>query len=191
MDTIKSMLFENPTVLYIVLAVAELVLAFLWWDRRAERSGRTYWRALAVPPVLGVALLAMSTLVVTDREQIIAAAKEIAADLSRGNGDALETYLDEKFVVRFEGFPVTRGLVLKLVESQKNKYSIGEIEIVSSTVDIEPGGYATMHVTTHMTGRDRDLGAAFSGRVQFVVKWIKRADGWKVHECEEPIVQQR
>jgi len=189
MDTIKSMLFENPTVLYMILAVVELVLVFLWWDRRAERSGRKYLFAMAVPPVLGVALLVASTLVVTDREQIVQAAKEIAADLSRGDGGALEKYLDEKFVVRFEGFPISRGMVLALVESQKKKYAIDDIEIVSSTVNVESDDYATMHVATRMTGRDRDLGANFSGGVKFVVKWIKRPDGWKVLECEEPVVQ--
>jgi len=189
MDTIKSVLFENPTYLLIALAAAEVVLGFLWWDRRAERNGRTYLYALAVPPVLAAALLLAAALVVTDRERITQAAKEIAADVTQGRRDALERYLDDNFVCRFEGGHVNRQMVLTLVEAQKRVYAIGEIEISSVTVDFDDANYATMRVTTHMTGRDRDLGANFTGRVLFTVKWIKRNDGWKVLECEEPVVQ--
>jgi len=189
MDTVKSLLFENPMYLYIALAAVEVVLLFLWWDRRAEKNGRKYLLALAVPPVLGLALLVVSTLVVTDREQIVNAAQEIAADLNAGHGASLKTHLDEKFVCRFAGLPVTRDMVLALIESQKKHYAIGNVEITSSTVEIESGDYATMHMTTHMTGRDRDLNMGVSGRVQFVLKWIKRDNGWKILECEEPIVQ--
>jgi len=39
-----------------------------------------------------------------------------------------------------------------------------------------------------MTGRG-DLGTNFTGRVLFVVKWIKRPTGWNVLECEEPVMQ--
>jgi len=189
MDTIQSILFETSVYVYIVLATVELVVGFLWWERRAERSGRKFLYALIVPPVLGVVLLMATALVVTDRQQIRRAAQEIVADVSRGNSGALEKYLDKNFVCRYEGRRIERNLVIALIESQKSRYAIDEIEITDASIEVDSAEYATMRATTRMAGREPGLGMGFSGRVEFVLKWVKRQDGWKIHECEEPIVQ--
>ncbi|MCL2701303.1 MAG: nuclear transport factor 2 family protein [Phycisphaerae bacterium] len=190
MGAIKSILFEHPAYVYIALTTATLVLAFLWWERRAERNGRKFLYALAVPFVLGLALLVASTFVVTDRQQIRRAATEIVDDVRGGHrGGALEKYLDEHFVCRYEGRRVGRDEVIALIESQKKRYDIHTIEISGADIDMDSAEYATMRATTQMAGREPNMGMGFSVRVTFVLKWIKRDDGWKIHECEEPIMQ--
>lgn len=185
MDSLKSVLFENPLYLYITLGIVELVLVYLWWDRRAEKVGRKYLLAMIAPPLIGLGVLLLSTFIITDREQIIAAAHEIAADMA-GEGDAaIQKYLDHNFVVTFGGQPYDRETVLLLVRTQRRMHAIRQIDITSATVDVK-GEFAKMNVTTSMTAEAKELNSEFRQPVQFDVTWVKRAEGWRVLECDEP-----
>jgi hypothetical protein len=90
MDTLKSVLFENPLAIYVVLALAEVVLAWMWYTRRDRRLVR--W--LLVVPAAGLVVALTAWLVVTDREKIERNLKDMAAAVVAGDFDKLGSHLD-------------------------------------------------------------------------------------------------
>ena len=95
METIKTVLFEDPTSLYVLLGVVELVLLAMWIKRRT----RAWAVRLAIPTAVAVAIFGLSALVVTDREYITRAMHEIAADCGAGSVEAAGKYLDAAAIV--------------------------------------------------------------------------------------------
>ena len=189
METLKYVLFENPLYAFIALAIAEIVLAALWWDRRAEKVGRKFLLSMIVPPVLAGVVLMLSVLVVTDREQITIAAREIAADIAADRSGALEKYLDNHFVGHLGGRNYNRTEALTIAKQQRREYGISNITITSATVEMQ-GETATMDVMTSLTAEEKSLNVQFQGHVEFPLTWVKRSEGWRILECQEPKAQQ-
>jgi len=144
METVRRILFEQPVYLYVPLALAEAVLLFRWHQRRTRRSA--LW--LAVPAVLAGLVLLLDCLVVTDREQIIAASKEIARDAQAGSVAAAEKYLDENFA----GFYQSRKTALyearqALAEHRPRLVALSDVDLavagrqgeMSLTMIVVPG----------------------------------------------------
>lgn len=112
MESIRYILFDDPSWLIIALAVLEAVAVALWWQGRSLR-----WSVgMAFPVVLAGGVYALERYVVTDRERIVAACEEIATMAERGQlREAAERYLAEDFSGRFAGAELDkRGVLLRL-----------------------------------------------------------------------------
>jgi hypothetical protein len=162
-EVIKRALFEEPLYLYISLGLAELIIAIIWYERRTGKLAV----ALVIPVVLAACVFAMDCLVVTDREEIIAASAEIARDLKAGSLGAAEKYLHEHFT----GFHGTKQDALSegrraLKQHNARLVQVADMELVLA------GRHAEMYVTVvFQPGAGVLSGQRFS--VRWLLRWVK------------------
>jgi len=183
METLRETFFEDPLYVYVALGIAELVLAAVWWERRTRRAAML----LAAPLLLGAAVYLVAAAVVTDRERIIAAAREIARDVEQGRTDAVERYIDDAFRGPYEGREVDKVRAVAAVRAVRSLYGITAISLRRLEVQVS-GGSARMHAVTWLTFQSAALGGGTASLVWDLV-WIKRNGQWRILELER--VQQK
>jgi hypothetical protein len=172
MASIKQTLFEDPTAIYIVLGLAELALAALWFYRR------TVWsqRLLVAPLLLAAGVFALDALIVTDREQIMETVEVMAEDFETGQMENIDQYIDEAYV----GFRAEskKQLVAALRNEQENR-NVESIKVTSMELDVS-GRSATMYVTTIIGWRGNRI------PLRWTLYWVKRDETWRIRGAEEP-----
>jgi len=189
MDKITTALFEDPLYVYISLAIAELVVAAIWYERRTRRTAAS----LAAPLVLAGAVFALETLVVTDREEIIAALQLIAREAETDEGqampmDAARRYLDEQVRVDladgYGGRNLTRQQAIGAGRSVARELAIRRVKLLKLTVEVD-NGRAKAHFTTIITFVASELGQSRTSLI-WDVHWLRRDAGWRIIRVEEP-----
>ena len=170
--------FENPLYVYIALGFAELILAVIWYERRH----RTWIKSLIVPPVLAVVVALVAHFVVTDREQIIAAARDIAEAIEQQQFQRIPEHLDEKFVATLNGRSVGKDKVTALCNAEVDRWGITGVNFHNMSVEVTPT-QARMHLTTFVF-----YGREGSSRTALIwdVLWIRRDGRWRIREVAEP-----
>jgi hypothetical protein len=172
MESLGRLFFEDPLYVYITLAFAELVAGAIWHERRS----RQWLKALAVPPILAGIVLAVSTLVVTDREQIIQATERIARNVEAGNVAAAEVYLDDDY----DGLGFSKAGVLAVGKEVLKNYRVKRVGFTRFTVEVT-GADAAVRLDTLIT-----LDNGVRTTLVWDVRWIKRPGGWRILHVAEP-----
>lgn len=180
MDSVRATLFENPLYVYIVLALGWAVLIGIW---RARRTRRCAW-SLAAPPILAGIVLVVSTLVVTDREQILAAARDIATNFERGDMAEIVRHLDEDFTATLEGQTIGKPAVEAVCSRARQRYSITEIRFHRPQVQVN-GGSAAMSLITII--KFEFEGASGLTSLRWEIRWVKKGGSWKILRVQEPV----
>ena len=172
----KELLFENPLPLYVILAVAELVIVGLWYRARTRRLAV----ALLVPLLLAGAVTALDLLVQTDREKIQAICRTIAADVEQGNLRGAEPYLADDFA-GYYGSP--RGAI---DAGQKAWKSFGIRKVDLSNVQVAvTDEIAKVSLRTFVTFNMPGFGEGRQS-IDWTVHWALRNGQWKIYNVEEP-----
>lgn len=178
----SSILFEDPTPLYVVLGLAELVLLIIWYRTRTRRSAF----ALAIPVSAAALLALIASVVVTDREHIVASIEQIVADINRGDIRSAAIYLDEDYSIEEGVEGVEADDVIEKAETAMRDFGVQDVEIIDLSVTID-GSSATAKISTkiHMNNR-----AAGEGNipVHWTIEWIKRPQGWRIVHVARPKV---
>jgi len=175
MESLETTFFESPFYVYVALGFLELVIAAVWYERRR----RTWAIALVVPPLLAGVVAIVAAAVVTDREQIVNALAEIAADVEAGRVDAAEHYLDEVYA----GYGQSKAEVVAMTRSAIARYQLQSIELKRLTVTVA-GGSADAEVTTHVKLQGSVIGG-HTMPVHWRTRWRKRPSGWRIVKVEE------
>jgi len=175
MNTLKTALFENPTYIYIGLAFVFIILLAIWHEKRSKQ-----WLLISlIPLVLAGLVFLLPMLVKTDREQIVLAVKEIAVDVEAGSADKGAFYLDESY----RGFHGSKPALVMFADLAIKRYKIGNVRIQKLKVDVEDSRAKSRIVTI------LDFAAeGMEGKTSIIwnLHWIKREDGWRIIEIEEP-----
>jgi len=169
--------FENPIYVYLALGFALLALAAVWYERRSRRLA---W-AMVVPVILGLGVAVVAKLVVTDREQIAGAARQIADAAGTGDFQVISKYIDDTFLADLNPYGrggYTKENVVAMVQGDVDRYGVTKVSITRSEIEVT-GRTAAMHVQTviHCGGE-----SGYKSPFIWDVRWIKRDDGWKVLE---------
>jgi hypothetical protein len=176
METIKTALFEDPFSIYLILALAGAAIIVAW--RAGGRSGRWLAARLLVVAVLAGGTFAIERLVVTDREQIQLALRDIASSVPAGRIDHAMSYLDEKYL----GWGRFRPGVIAAVKAAVAKYQIREIRLIGKcrieVADKLANCKVSVLITYNHEGTDSKYPMAWN------VKWIKRPEGWRIQGAE-------
>jgi len=163
METLRRAFFEDPLYLYVAAALAEAILFVIW--RETRKRGLAL--ALLAPVAFAACVFAVSRFVVTDREQIVAATEEIAADVQAGRTTAAEKYLAEDFT----GYYRTKQHALDEARSAIETYRFKLIELKDVEVAVT-GRRAVMSLTTVVIpGAGLAAGRRFSHA--WDVHWVK------------------
>lgn len=85
-----SLLFEQPLTLGLLLATILAVLAWVWTRTRTTGAGRALLTGLILAPLL----LAVQAWVVTDREKLEAAIRQMSAWVEKGNVKGIVSLID-------------------------------------------------------------------------------------------------
>jgi len=183
-DRLKTILFEDPTELYVLLGLLEVVLAFIW----AARRTRTAALRLIVPPVLGVLAFGVSELVVTDREEITAALGEIAADCQAGQVARAAFYLDPEARVSLPppvgGVNMAKGPALVAGKAALVGFGVTAVDLGRVKVEVT-GEEARVQAVTFIARR---RGAADGGKIPLTwdMDWGRRPEGWRILRVRQP-----
>ncbi|MFB3892474.1 MAG: hypothetical protein ACE15C_10685 [Phycisphaerae bacterium] len=184
MESLRETFFEDPTYVYIALAVAEIVLAAVWHERRTRR-----WAlALLVPPALAVIVFGVERLVVTDRERITAVTRQIAADVEKNDIDAVAQYLNDRitapWVARTIGIPAApaRDVVMDAGKAMLRDHPVKSVTFVSLKVEVT-GRRATMLAVTRIEFAAGEY-KGMSGPVTWKLHWIKPKADWIIDEID-------
>ncbi len=170
MLTLKETFFEDPLFVYIALGLAELVVLSAW-----HYSRNIKWaKAAAVPIVLAGAAFAVSRLVVTDRERIIASAGQIAAGLSEGDTMAVEKYLHKDFASRRWD---DRDRAVAAAERALEDYGLRRVKVYRMNVQVS-NDRAEMHANT-IVEYAGGLGVGKASLFWHIV-WERSGKKWKI-----------
>lgn len=172
-DTITTALYEGPIWLYVALGALEAALVALW----RVRPGRWAAIALPVPVVLACAVFIVSDTVVTDREQIVAAARAIAKDIEAGKTDVLAEYLDD-------GYSGDHGTKPQAVEKCQSEIAAhGPWVVTFRSLEVQTvGETAEMQATTLIVPSKRRT-SSLPVQLGWNVRWAKRPQGWRIVEA--------
>jgi hypothetical protein len=184
METIETTLFEDPFSIYVILVLAGAAIVVAW--RAGGRSGRWLATRLLIVAVLAGGTFAIERLVVTDREQIQLALRDIAASVPAGRIDHAMTYLDEKYLGwgrnRVGAAAAVRGVVTAAVKSAVANYQVQDISLVGKPRIEVAGPLAECKVTAIITYKSE--AAPTKHVMAWNVKWIKRPEGWRIQGAE-------
>jgi len=176
MESVKHLLFEDPTWLLVILAAAELAVFWFWLRRRTKRSAM----AMLIPPILAGALLALSALVVTDREAIQHNLQQIADEYQAQHLDAAATFLDDEY----EGFGGDKKSLLEMAEQTRGDHPIQSIRVTRLIVNVH-GRRAEADITTVVHPEDSLGGGAYS--FAWTLDWVRRDAGWRILHIDNPV----
>ncbi len=176
METLKVTFLENPLTLYIILGAVAVGLAVSW--RTAGRSGRWLATGLLIVAVLAGGIYTLETLVVTDREQIHLALKDIAESVPAGRREHAMTYLDEKY----RGWGKFKPGAVRAVKAALAMYDVQSIKLLG-TPAVEVDGELAQCKVSAIIHYKRD-GKPSRYVLAWNVKWIKRPEGWRIRRAE-------
>lgn len=185
METLKETFFENPFYVYMVLAVVEVVLVVMWYERRNPKIA--IW--LLAPVLLAGVVFTVERLVVTDRERIIDISRQIAGDLENGDVDAIGPYIDDNFRAPFVPLSDVVSMVDGLARSAA--ITVGKVaiarnqpqKITISDIKVEMAGRrAIMHCRTTIQFAAGEA-KGFPAVLTWTVNWVKRGDNWLIDQA--------
>ena len=129
MDTIKTLLFEDPTAIYVGAIFAELILAVLWLKLHDRRL---VYVAVA-PAVLALASGLTARLVVTDRERVRQSLQELAAAIQNRDPDAVGRLIDPDY----NNGTYTRASFMERAEMTLRRFDITKVQVVQVTIQTQ------------------------------------------------------
>lgn len=175
----KSLLFEDPFWLYGFLLLAGIVLVVRWYRTRERRHA--LW--VLAPAGLGVLVFALATLVVTDREKIQAATREIVSHVQGRRAEAIAPYLDQEFRATFQGRGMDPAQAMAQLREALARGGVGEVVIKESEVEVKgPEAHQRLFTLIELRG---GLG---QGRlpVHWQIHWVRSGGRWRIYEVAEP-----
>jgi hypothetical protein len=175
MDTLKRLFLEDPTTVYVLFALIELVAIVVWYRQRSRRS----LIALAVPVVLGGAVFALDSLVVTDREELQKAVRQIADAFEQRRVDTVLDYLDDEY----SGFAGNKAQAVDRARSELRLERIESIRLSYNQLTVRER-FAEMTVTSVIKTTSSAGGRAVA--LQWKVEWVKRSAGWRIIHISPP-----
>lgn len=172
-------LFERPFYIVLALVVAELAIVVLWYNTR--KKAHAVW--LVLPPLLIAGVFALAAAVETDREKMIGAIEQIAADLQAERLDAVRTYLDDAYQAPLgldkEGALSAAEYAVKVLHVEK--INLSQMEVV---VDDDRATMTCRSVVWFEQKQAARIGAAPGPYpIDWTIDWRKRPEGWRIVEA--------
>lgn len=179
--TFSWLLFESPW--WVAGLAAVLLLAFSLGLRSRGLSG-AFVITLAIAPVVGVGLMALSGFVVTPRERLALSSSKFLEVVSLGDAEGAGAFLATDLVVDLEGtgraLGEDRATVLEIIPTLKDQAAIEARRVRSVALDGAGAGRAQVFIRTG--GGGSGFGPSLSW---WLLSWREDADGeWRIHLIE-------
>ncbi len=179
METFKTIFFENPWPVYVVLGLAELVLLFLWRSRRTSKSAIR----LLYPLAAASAVFAVATLVVTLREELVLTLKQLKQDASALDVEAVAVHFGEDFRLASRGRRVDRTQAVIVCKRAIQKYGVSQVDFLDTRVETD-GPVGKVELITQIWIKSDFTEKAPT--MKWTFHWRHGPDGWKVIRIDQP-----
>jgi hypothetical protein len=174
METLQTLLLEAPLPIYIGLAVLELVLGIVWFGRRDPRT----LRQLLIPPAVAGVIFLVSWLVVTDREQIQTACRDIAVRAANGDVDGVAGHLHPQFEAEVRGRRVNKAIALNMARAALRNNQIVRVRFTQVEIEIEDGRASVfVTVVADTAGQQRYI-------LSMDTRWTDESGPWTIRRAE-------
>lgn len=171
----QTLLFERPWLLLVLLAALQFVLIAIWSRWPTRSCARAVWIGFAAMP----SLIALSAVVVTQRERVIDLCRELASLVDLGDVDAVAPLLSEDFAAG----ELDREAFLRRAKEKLTRFDVNDPRLRGFEVNFGEPGHAV--VVFHAVCRVRSPDAYIN---QFPSRWRMslRSGGrtWKVTKLE-------
>jgi len=172
---ISRILFESLWLLVITWTVVQFILIAVWSWRRSPRSARVVWAGFIALPLM----IVVSSLLVTNRETLIAICTELGAAVERGDVRAIGSRLHEECYA--EG--LDREEFLRRAEQTLIRYRINDVQLRRFEVTFPEENVGIVEFTAIAHVRSADIPYEF-----FTSRWRltfrKSADSWLAARIE-------
>ncbi len=172
-----ELLFERPLSIYIALVFLTLILGVFWITSRNKKLLLAMGIIIALGGIVGV----VAHLVVTDREIIIAAARDIAQCVQDKQYDRILPHIDEDFSGRILDRRINKGTIADTAKSKVQQHNVFTIRFSRAEVEIN-GDTAEMDCRTMIIYGKENTKSPLS----WDATWIKRGDRWLVKSLSGP-----
>lgn len=172
---IQHILLENRVLLFGVWAAVQFAVIGVWSWRRTRVANRGVWIGLIALP----ALLLLSTVIVTQREQIPALCRKLAGHVERGEVRQIADHLD----TQFEAAELDRDAFVERMEPALERFGISNLRLSRFEFTFAGDDEATVDLSATCNVRTAD---AFYDRVpsRWRLKLIHRGGDWHLTSIE-------
>jgi len=174
MDALQTALFENPLGIYIALAIVAALGLVSYQNWRTFKSA---WPTV-IALIAGAMVFTVSTLIVTDREQIRANCEKIVKAVNNRNMLIVEHFLDKDFAG--QGRYETRKQAITRIDRDLEEYRVTGVAYRILDLNVRDN-LATMVIRSDITSKTIP-----TMRLNWRVIWIKRSKGWLVYKIKGP-----
>ena len=132
---------------------------------------------------MGLLTFAVEKLVVTDRERIVLAMKDIAESVPDKIDHAM-TYFDDEYLGWGPGKTgrVTKAAIAVLARSAVQQYKVQNLSLLGRPKIEVSGKFATVEVSTIITYSDE--GMVVKRAIAWKLKRVKRPEGWRIERVD-------
>jgi len=171
MDAIARALLEDPSSIYVILGMAELVILAGW----ALQRTRGWAKAALAPILLGVCVGLLAMLVVTDREQITRNLTDIASRAEASDVAGIGAHLDGQCTaVLFARGPLDKSATLEWASAMMAAPGVASVNVFDVEVTV------TGHKAVSTFDTAVSLRNGWRGRLAWQLDWIERPDGGRI-----------
>jgi len=136
--------------------------------------------AILAPPLLAGGVFMLERFVVTDREQLIMHARQIAQQAQIPSVQAIEQLIDADY----RGWGFDRDGAVKLVWTSLETFSVRSVRFTKMYVEVS-ADRAQMHAGTIVEYSAGQFGDGHTSLI-WNVEWIKRLAGWRILSADQP-----
>jgi hypothetical protein len=179
MEAIQTALYEDPLAIYISLGCIGTIGLIYFGFQRTFRSARP----LIFTIFAAAAVFAISTLVVTEREKIVAVCDQIAAAINEDRPGDIDPFIAEDFIGPGRTTPLARRPDTGYIAQQIKIYQVTSVKYRILKLDLREGA-ADMRVFTNVVG-----GRLPITRMIWDVTWLKRSDRWLIQKIDYHVGQ--
>lgn len=176
----QALLFERPAYLIPVVVLAELVLLLLWQRWRTPPARQAVRLGLILFPLM----IAVQSLVTTDRERIVLVCRQLASAVEDADTDRLADYLSDDIIAQSaQGTALNKTALLARLSEMLNKYHVEELRLRDIDVEFDE---STVQVRFRAICR---VVAQSSIYPRIVTSWLLHLDsseqGWRVTRIQQ------
>ena len=166
-------LFENSLGLALAVVVVVVVLGSVW-HQRGTRAALRNW---VIGIVVGVVLLVIQKLVVTDREAVDAVLRELVRAVDERDPAPIVARIDERYLA--DG--LTRAEVVPLIEAMLAGTEVEQPIVRGLEITV---AYDTAFVQFSVVCRVRSRGFVQPTRSNWKLDFVRRGEAWKVQAIQ-------
>ncbi len=172
METVKLLLFERPTAIYVALFFGEMICLLVLWRLRSRAAGIV----AAIPLALGAIVFVLSAAITTEHERLVSAVQAMREAVMNRDANAIAALVDDSYYdQRYD----RQRLALAAVEGA-NGLGIRSIELpnlLEAQMNEDTAYISSLKIDVLWGKSPQEHNR---NRFEWQLWWVRRSDGWRL-----------